>query len=104
EQAMPVIGLLNIGSLESNAASMASLRKGLNEQGFVEGQNVIIESRFASDGQFDRLQALASDLVRRPVTVLIATGSARSAQAAKAATATLPIVFANGSYPVKLWL
>src|SRR5262249_1938351 len=57
-----------------------------------------------SDGQFDRLQALASDLVRRPVTVLIAAGSARSAQAAKAATATLPIVFANGSDPVKIGL
>jgi putative ABC transport system substrate-binding protein len=101
---MPVIGFLSIGSLESNAASMAGFRRGLNEQGFVEGRNVMIETRFAADARYERLLALASDLVRRPVAVLIATGSASSARAAKAATTTIPIVFANGSDPVSIGL
>jgi putative ABC transport system substrate-binding protein len=83
---------------------MASLRKGLAEQGFVDGQNMTIETRFSARGDHDQLLSLASDLVRRPVAVLIATGSARSAEAAKAATTTIPIVFANGSDPVSIGL
>ena len=101
---MPVVGYLGIGSLEPNAPSMAGLRKGLNEQGFVEAQNVIIETRLAAEGHYDQLLALAFDLVRRPVAVLVATGSAGSAQAAKAATTAIPIVFANGSDPVRVGL
>ena len=87
---MPVVGYLGIGSLEPNAPSMAGLRKGLNEQGFVEAPNVIIETRLAAEGHYDQLLALAFDLVRRPVAVLVATGSAGSAQAAKAATTGHP--------------
>ena len=104
QTAMPVVGYLGIGSLEPNAPSMAGLRKGLNEQGFVEAQNVIIETRLAAEGHYDQLLALAFDLVRRPVAVLVATGSAGSAQAAKAATTAIPIVFANGSDPVRVGL
>jgi putative ABC transport system substrate-binding protein len=79
-------------------------RSGLSEQGFVEGRNVLIESRFAPTGQYDRLLALASELVGLRVAVLFATGSAGVARAAKAATATIPIVFANGGDPVKIGL
>ena len=104
QSAMPVVGYLGIGSLEPNAPSMAGLRKGLNEQGFVEAQNVIIETRLAAEGHYDQLLALAFDLVGRPVAVLVATGSAGSAQAAKAATTAIPIVFANGSDPVRVGL
>jgi putative ABC transport system substrate-binding protein len=104
QPAMPVVGYLTIGSPESNAPALAGLRKGLGEQGFVEGRNVIIETRFAAEPHHDRLLALASDLVGRRVTVLVATGSARSAQAAKAASTTIPIVFANGSDPVRVGL
>ena len=104
QSAMPVIGFLSIGSLDSNAASMAGLRKGLEEQGFIDGRNVMIETRFAADGRYEHMLTLASDLVRHPVAVLIATGSAGSARAAKAATTTIPIVFANGSDPVSVGL
>jgi putative ABC transport system substrate-binding protein len=101
QPAMPVIGYLSIGSPGSG---MASFRNGLNEQGFVEGRNVLIESRFAPTGQYDRLLALASELVGLRVAVLFAAGSAGVARAARAATATIPIVFANGSDPVKVGL
>ena len=100
QAAMPVIGLLSIGSL----TGMADFHNGLSEQGFVEGRNVLIESRFAPTGQYDRLLALASELVGFRVAVLFATGSAGVARAAKAATATIPIVFANGGDPVKIGL
>jgi len=99
---LPVIGYLNIGS--PGAGVTTGLRIGLGEQGFVEGRNVLIESRFAPTGQYDRLLALASELVGLRVAVLFATGSAGVARAAKAATATIPIVFANGGDPVKVGL
>jgi hypothetical protein len=73
---MPVIGVLGIGSPESNAKQLASFRNGLSEQGFAEGQNAVIESRFAATGQYDGLLSLAFDLVRLPVTVLAAIGTA----------------------------
>ena len=103
-QPMPVIGFLAIGSQLPNAEALTGLRDALREQGFVEGRNIIIEARYAPTGNYDGLLALANDLVRLPVTVLFATGSAGVARAAKAATATIPIVFANGGDPVKVGL
>ena len=76
---------------------LASFRNGLSEQGFAEGRNVFIESRFAATGQYDRLLSLAFELVGLRVAVLFATGTAGVARAAKTATATIPIAFANGA-------
>jgi putative tryptophan/tyrosine transport system substrate-binding protein len=104
QPALPVIGVLGIGPLGSDATSMIGLRSGLSKQGFFEGRNVSIETRSAAEADYDRLQALASELVRYPAAVLIATGSAGVAKAAKSATTRIPIVFANGSDPVKVGL
>jgi putative ABC transport system substrate-binding protein len=98
----PVIGLLGSTSADAYASRVASVRKGLSEAGFVEGQNVTIESRWA-DGHYERLPAMAVDLVRSNVDVILAI-TTPAAVAAKAATTTLPVVFEVGADPVKLGL
>jgi putative tryptophan/tyrosine transport system substrate-binding protein len=102
QAAMPVIGFLGSGSRESDAIRMNAFRRGLNEAGYVEGRNVAIEYRFA-DGQHDRLTALAAELVRHHVAVII-TGSTPGTLAAKAATTTIPIVFYLAVDPVEVGL
>jgi len=102
QPAMPVIGFLRNTSPHSSASFLAALHRGLNEAGYIEGQNVAIEYRWA-ESHYDRLPALAADLVRRQAAVIIAAGNA-AALAAKAATTTIPIVFATGDDPVRLGL
>jgi putative ABC transport system substrate-binding protein len=104
QPSLPVIGFLNSASPGTFASYVASFHVGLREAGFVEGQNVRIEYRWA-EGRYDRLSMLATELVERKVDVIVATGGEPSALAAKAATSTIPIVFGAGSdNPVKLGL
>jgi putative ABC transport system substrate-binding protein len=98
--AMPMIGLLSPRSPAVDASLIWVIRQGLNDTGFVEGQNIALDYRWA-DGQYDRLTALAADLVHRKVAVIVALGGEISAVAAKTATATIPIVFLAGSDPVQ---
>jgi putative ABC transport system substrate-binding protein len=97
---MPVIGLLHPGSSSEFVDFVAAFRKGLSQTGFVEGQNLAIEYRWA-DNHYERLPALAAELVRHQVTVIAAIGGAAPAKAAKAATTTIPIIFIAAGYPVK---
>jgi len=100
QPAMPLIGFLDQRSAADNKVVIAEFRQGLAEAGYIEGRNVAIEYRWA-EGRFDRLPALAEDLVRRRSAVIVATGSLPTVRAAKAATSTIPIVFMTGSDPVK---
>jgi putative tryptophan/tyrosine transport system substrate-binding protein len=100
QRAMPVIGLLSSRSPTVDTPLIAVIRQGLNETGFVESQNVALDYRWA-EGQFDRLAGLAADLVRQQVALIVTMGGEVSALAAKAATATIPIVFVIGTDPIR---
>ena len=100
QPALPVIGLLSPRSPAVDATLISVIRQGLNDTGFVEGRNVALDYRWA-EGQYDRLAALAADLVHRQVAVIVALGGETSALAAKTATASIPIVFLVGSDPIR---
>jgi len=103
QQGLPLVGLLNMGSPDAATERRAAFRNGLAETGFVEGQNVTVEYDWL-DGQFDRLEPLAADLVRRRAAVIATPGNNSGAIAAKAVTSTVPIVFSVTEDPVKLGL
>ena len=102
QPAMPVIGYLDAGSLETRRENVAALHHGLSETGYLEGSNLAVEYRWA-ENRLDRLPALAADLVRHQVAVIIATPTP-AAVAAKAATQSIPIVFTTGADPVEIGL
>src|SRR5262245_51953024 len=99
----PVIGFLDSRSSDGMTSRLGAFRQGLKENGFIEGENVAVEYRWA-EGQFDRLPVLASELVRRQVTVIVASGGNPVTFAVKAATTTIPIVFLTSEDPVRLGL
>ena len=103
QKPMPVIGFLSTGSLQSDAFRLAAVRQGLMEAGYVEGRNFAFDYRWA-EGQYERLPALAAELVRREVALIVTGGGTTSTVAAKSATATIPIVFTTGADPIKLGL
>jgi ABC-type uncharacterized transport system substrate-binding protein len=99
---IPVIGFLHYGSAKAYAHIVSAVRQGLRESGFIEGQNVAVEYRWA-EGQYDRLPALAGELVQRQVLAIVAAGVV-AAEAARAATTTIPIVFSSGADPIAIGL
>src|ERR1700741_3439223 len=103
QKTMPVIGILNTGPAGPAGPFDAAIRQGLSETGYVEGQNVAIEYRGA-EGHYDRLPALAVELIARKVDVIVSTGGTPTALAAKSATSTIPIVFRTGGEAVELGL
>jgi putative ABC transport system substrate-binding protein len=103
QSAIPVIGFLSSASPKAYAGRVAGFRKGLNESGYIDGQNVAIEFRWAQ-GQYDRLPVFAADLVQQNVAVIVSRGGDVAALSAKAATSSIPIVTVSGSDPVKAGL
>jgi len=98
---MPVVGFINTGVADTSAGRVAAFRKGLSEAGYAEGQNVIVEYHWL-EGHYERLPAVVADLVQRRVAVIATPATTEAARVAKAATATIPIVFGVGEDPVKL--
>jgi putative tryptophan/tyrosine transport system substrate-binding protein len=103
QSAMPVVGFINAGSPDAQSDRMRAFRQGLKDAGYVEGENVTIEYRWG-ENQIDRVPALVTELIRRQVAVIVATGSSNPALAAKAGTTTIPIVFTIPEDPVRLGL
>jgi putative ABC transport system substrate-binding protein len=101
QPAMPVVGFINAGAADASASRATAFRKGLSEAGYAEGQNVLVEYRWL-EGHYERLPAVLADLVRRRVSVIATPGSMEASRAAKAATATIPIVFGVPEDPVRL--